>query len=78
MIRTGRGPYLSSLGVGIMLAGVLPLLSVLFAALAVLILFLLSVAVLALLLASPAALVLGAFGFLHLEEDGSGFTDTGL
>lgn len=78
MIRTGRGPFLPSLGIGATLAGVLPFLAFLLALVAVVVLLVLSLAVVVLLLAAPAALFLGAFGFLHLEEDESGFVDAGI
>lgn len=77
MIRTGRGPYLPSIGTGLVLAVVLPFLALLLALVAVAVLLALSLAVVVLLLAAPAALFLGAFGFLHLEEDVSGFVDDG-
>jgi hypothetical protein len=77
MIRTGSGPFLPSLGIGVMLAGVLPFMALILALVAVVVLLALSLAVVVLLLAAPAALLLGAFGFLHLEEDDSGFVDAG-
>lgn len=76
MIRTGRGPFLSSVGIGCSLAVALPLLGLLVAVVGLFVLCLFAVMVAALLAAGPAALVLGVFGFLHLSEEvDGGFVD---
>lgn len=77
MIRTGRGPFLPSIGAGVLLGLGCVFAAVVLFLLAGVLAAVLNVAVLALLIAAPAAVLLGSFGFLHVEEDGSGFTDAG-
>jgi hypothetical protein len=76
MIRTGRGHYLSSIGLGTLLFLVFPSVAFLVAVVVFFVLVVITAILAGLLVAAPFALVLGACGFLHLSDDvDGGFVD---